>query len=229
MIPLMIDRKAVLFRLYSTPEQAAQMAQVAGACRFVYNLALEQRRDWYRPGRQFNVASQCREVTQLRAEVAWLKACPVHTLQQALRDLERAYQIWWAGRVQASTPHRKGLNNSVRFSDPVSLVVERTGALSGRMKLPKLEWVRLRGWTALPGAICTITMSRHAGHWVAAAQTSQTCTCCGHVDAANRPSQAVFTCGRCGHRANADTNAAITSLRRADSAACGGVPRQAAR
>ena len=383
MLPLMIDRKAVLFRLYPTPEQAAQMAQIAGACRFVYNLALEQRRDWYRPGRKFNFASQCREVTLLRAEVAWLKAVPVHTLQQALRDLERAYQAWWAGRAKAPTPRRKGLNDSFRFPDPISLVVERTGVLSGRMKLPKLGWVRLRGWTALPGYIRTITVSRRAGHWFAAVQcereipepalstlppvgidlgvavfaalsdgtgiapanhgqkalralrkaqralarkmrgsanrrkavrriariqmrvanarkdflhkhstiiaknhgvvvvealpvrslsasakgtvtepgrrvrqkaglnraildqgwglfrtmlaykladrggrlvevpaayTSQTCACCGHVDAANRPSQAVFVCVRCGHRANADTNAATNILRRADSA-----------
>lgn len=379
----MIERKAVLFRLYPTPEQATQMAQIAGACRFVYNLALEQRRDWYRPGRRFTFASQCREVTLLRAEVAWLKACPVHTLQQALRDLDQAYQNWWAGRAKAPTPRRKGLNDSFRFPDPVSLAVERTGASSGRVKLPKLGWVRLRGWTALPGTICTITVSRRAGHWfaavqcereviepapsilppvgidlgvavfaalsdgtsiapanhgktalealrkaqralarkargsanrrkavqrvaklqrrvadarkdflhkhstiiaknhgvvvvealpvrsmsasaqgtatepgrrvrqkaglnraildqgwglfrtmlayklaarggklveVAAAYTSQTCAGCGHVDAANRPSQAVFACGRCGHRANADTNAAINILRRADGA-----------
>ncbi|MCM8738521.1 transposase [Azospirillum sp. A1-3] len=53
---------------------------------------------------------------------------------------------------------------------------------------------------------------------VPAADTSQTCACCGHVDAANRPSQAVFVCGRCGHRANADTNAATNILRRADGA-----------
>lgn len=122
MLPPMIDRKAVLFRLYPTPEQAAQMAQIAGACRFVYNLALEQRRDWYRPGRTFNFASQCREVTQLRAEVEWLKAVPVHTLQQALRDLERAYQNWWAGRAKAPTPRRKGLNDSFRFLDHLSLI-----------------------------------------------------------------------------------------------------------
>jgi len=379
----MIERKAVLFRLYPTPEQAVQMAQIAGACRFVYNLALEQRRDWYRPGRKFNFVSQCREVTLLRSEVEWLKAVPVHTLQQALRDLDRAYQNWWAGRAQAPRPRRKGRNDSFRFPDPVSLLVERTGASSGRVKMPKLGWVRLRGWKSLPGAICNITVSRRAGHWFAAVQcereipeptlstlpsvgidlgvavfaafsdgtsiapanhgkkamralrkaqrtlarknrgsanrrkamrrvariqmrvanarkdflhkhsttiaknhgvvvvealsvrglsasakgtvtepgrrvrqkaglnraildqgwgmfctmlsykladrggrlvevpaayTSQTCACCGHVDAANRPSQAVFACMRCGHTANADTNAAINVLRRADGA-----------
>src|SRR5262249_5626274 len=63
----MIERKAALLRLYPTPQQASQMAQIAGACRFVYNLALEQRRDWYRAGRTFTFAGQCRELTQLRA------------------------------------------------------------------------------------------------------------------------------------------------------------------
>jgi len=86
----MIERKAAMFRLYPSPEQYAQMAQIAGACRFVYTLALEQRRDWYRPGRKFSFASQCREATALRAEVEWLKAAPVYALQQALRDLDRA-------------------------------------------------------------------------------------------------------------------------------------------
>ena len=53
---------------------------------------------------------------------------------------------------------------------------------------------------------------------VPAAYTSQTCSVCGCVDAANRQSQATFVCVRCGHTANADTNTAINILRRADSA-----------
>ena len=53
---------------------------------------------------------------------------------------------------------------------------------------------------------------------VPAAYTSQTCPVCGHVNAANRQSQAEFVCVACGHAANADTNAAINILRRADSA-----------
>lgn len=80
----MILRKAHVYRLYPTPEQAATLAQWVGAVRCVYNLALEQRRDWYRPGRRFNFASQCREVTALRAEFDWLRAVPAHPLQQAV-------------------------------------------------------------------------------------------------------------------------------------------------
>jgi transposase len=41
------------------------------------------------------------------------------------------------------------------------------------------------------------------------AYTSQTCSVCGHCAPENRESQAVFRCVVCGHRANADVNAAI--------------------
>lgn len=177
----MINRKAAMFRLYPTPKQAAQMAQIAGACRFVYNLALEQRRDWWRQyraitGSNISFASQCRELTALRADVDWLKACPVHALQQALRDLDRAYQNFFAGRAAYPTPRKNGVNDSFRFPDPTSLVVKRTGKSAGQVKLPKLGWVRLRGWHALPGDICNITLSRRAGKWFAAVQCEREVT-----------------------------------------------------
>ncbi|MEG9884938.1 MAG: transposase [Hyphomicrobiales bacterium] len=177
----MITRKAAMFRLYPTPEQSARMAQIAGACRFVYNLALEQRRDWWRQyraitGGNISFASQCRELTALRAELDWLKACPVHALQQALKDLDRACQNFFAGRAAYPTARKKGINDSFRFPDPTSLVVKRTGKSSGQMKLPKLGRVRLRGWQALPGDIKNITLSRRAGQWFAAVQCERETT-----------------------------------------------------
>ena len=51
--------------------------------------------------------------------------------------------------------------------------------------------------------------------YVDPAYTSQTCSQCGHTAQSNRPSQAVFRCGACGFRANADHNAAINILVRA--------------
>jgi transposase len=39
--------------------------------------------------------------------------------------------------------------------------------------------------------------------------TSQTCSVCGHCTPDNRENQAVFRCTACGHRANADVNAAV--------------------
>ncbi|WP_109105493.1 helix-turn-helix domain-containing protein [Azospirillum sp. TSO35-2] len=45
----MIVSRGYKFRLYADDAQRAQVARFAGVCRFVYNLALEQRRDWWRP------------------------------------------------------------------------------------------------------------------------------------------------------------------------------------
>jgi putative transposase len=49
---------------------------------------------------------------------------------------------------------------------------------------------------------------------VPAAYSSQTCAACGHVDAKNRETQAVFRCRHCGHEAHADLNAALVLRQR---------------
>ena len=166
----MLIRKAHVYRLYPLPEQAAALGQWVGAVRCVYNLALEQRRDWHRPGRRFNFANQCREVTALRAEVDWLRAVPVHPLQQAIKDLDRAYQNWWAGRTKAPTPRKRGVNDAMRFPDPATFAFRRISRHWGEVKLPKLGWVRLRWDRAIPGEVKNITVARRAGIWTVAAQ-----------------------------------------------------------
>ena len=49
---------------------------------------------------------------------------------------------------------------------------------------------------------------------VAAQNTSRACPECGHIAKENRRTQAGFKCVSCGHRANADVNAAINILRK---------------
>lgn len=57
--------------------------------------------------------------------------------------------------------------------------------------------------------ICVKAESAGRRVWlVPAANTSRRCAQCGHVAKANRASQAVFACTGCGHRNNADANAA---------------------
>lgn len=55
--------------------------------------------------------------------------------------------------------------------------------------------------------------------------TSQRCSACGHTEAANRESQAVFRCRDCGYSENADLNASRNILVAAGQAvkACGGI------
>jgi len=58
------------------------------------------------------------------------------------------------------------------------------------------------------------------------AHTSKRCAACGHTCAENRENQAVFDCQACGHKANADVNAAKNILAAGLAvAARGGTPR----
>ena len=69
----MIQRKANFYRLYPTAEQERFFSRIAGACRAVYNVALDQRRlYWHRfkekTGKPISFVSQAAELTALRAE-----------------------------------------------------------------------------------------------------------------------------------------------------------------
>ncbi|MBB2170337.1 helix-turn-helix domain-containing protein [Gluconacetobacter aggeris] len=64
----MIQRKANTYRLFPTSEQQETLARIAGSCRLVYNLALEQRRDWWRryravTGKSISYNTQSAELT----------------------------------------------------------------------------------------------------------------------------------------------------------------------
>ena len=204
----MIGRKAALFRPHSRPEHAARMALIAGASQFVCNLALEQRHDWYRPCRTRNFTSQCRKVTDLRPEMEWLKAALVHALQQVLRDVEHACQKCWAAGTQPPIPRREGVNDRLRFADDVSLAVERTRTLSGRLKRLTRGWVRQTGWKAPRGDPRNSTMSHRARQWFAAIRCER--------DVAELPLSTV--CVRFGRKASADMNAIVWIRPRANSA-----------
>lgn len=165
----MLVQRANIYRLQPTPEQAASLAQWAGACRFVYNAALEQRRDWYRHAK-LSFTQQCRETTEARAAFDWLAAVPVHALQQALRDLDAAYQRFFAGLGGYPRPRRKGDGDSFRLPDPSYLGFKRLSKRMGAVKLPKLGWVKVRDWRPLGGELRNVTVRQKAGHWYVSIQ-----------------------------------------------------------
>ena len=108
------------FKLRPTEEQAKALFQHVGVCRLVYNLALEQRRDHHRQfraatGKHISYVSQAAELTALRAEFDWIRAVTQTAQQQALRDLDRAYQNFFSGIAAYPTPRKKGLNDSFRL------------------------------------------------------------------------------------------------------------------
>lgn len=157
-------QRSFRYRLYPTPDQAETLTQFVGAVRFIYNLALEQRATFERRGRRFNLASQSREITELRREVDWLRAAPVCALQQPLRDLDKAFAAFFARRARYPTPRRKGQNDALRC--PFSQVGVRTiGGRWAELRVPNLGWVKLRLTREMRGRPMCVTVSHRAGQW----------------------------------------------------------------
>lgn len=157
------------FRLYPDQAQEAVFWQYAGAVRFVYNIALEQRRDFWRQyrratGRHLNFASQGLQVTDLRAEVEWLAAIPSTPLTQALRDLDRAYAGFFSGRTGYPTPRRKGQNDSFRFR-ACELSVKKLNAKWSAIRVPRLGWVKFRHTRPISGEAVNATFCCCRGVW----------------------------------------------------------------
>lgn len=176
--------RANVYRLEPTPEQANSFAQWVGACRYVYNLALEQRREFWRPGRSITYLSQQADITALRAEVDWLRAVPVHALQMAVRAVDTAYQRFFSGLGEYPKPHRKFRHDSFTLPDPAYLGFGRYHKNHGAIKVPKLGWIKLRGWRFLwperPNLIgprnarlLSVTIRRKADHWYASIAWSE--------------------------------------------------------
>ena len=55
----------------------------------------------------------------LRDEVDWLKAAPVHALQDALRAVEDTFQRFFVRLCAYPKPRKKFLNVSDRFTAPI--------------------------------------------------------------------------------------------------------------
>lgn len=152
------------YLLALTPKQAAYAEQIGGACRAVWNVALEQRREYRRRGAWIDYVEQARQMAAAKADpdCAWLAEAPSHTLQQALRDLDRACREHGTWKVRWRSKART--EPSFRFPDPRDLAVKRLSKRWGAAKLPKFGWVKFR-WTRPPGPIRNATVSRDGGRW----------------------------------------------------------------
>jgi len=146
------------------------MRQFAGAARFIYNLALEQRRDWWRQfkaatGRPISWSSQSREVSELRASTDWLAAVPRSVCESALRDLERAYAAFWRG---AGFPGFRTADRNRTFrvqgrECPTRRLNRRWAAL----RLPKIGEMRLRLTRAIPEQAISVSVRQAGEKWFA--------------------------------------------------------------
>lgn len=149
------------------------MRRFAGSCRFVYNQALALQKERYEQGeKKLGYARLCKLLTEWRngTETAWLADAPVHPLQQALKDLERAYSNFFAKRADFPRLKRKGRSDSFRYPDPKQIKLDQG---NHRIFLPKLGWVRYRNSRKVLGTVKNVTVSQSCGKWFVSIQTER--------------------------------------------------------
>ena len=151
------------YRLEPLPEQEALFRQFSGVCRLVYSLALEQRATWGRKHR-LGYGAQAADLTRLRSEVEWIRAVYVSCQQQALRDPDRAFGNFFAGRASFPRPRRRGQDDTFRFPGR-EVGVKRLNANWSAVRLPKIGWVRFRDTRPILGTVRNATVSLDALGW----------------------------------------------------------------
>ena len=104
--------QAYRFELQPNGEQQRNMRRFAGSCRFVYNKALAMQQEQHKAGeKKLGYAALCRALTEWKAQpqTLWLSETPSQALQQALKNLERAYKNFFEKRADFPRLKKKGV------------------------------------------------------------------------------------------------------------------------
>ncbi len=162
----MLLKKGFRFRLDPTDSQRQLFAQFAGASRFLYNRGLEQRKKAYEEtNKSLSYFDQNNELVSLKKEEAtsWLQEIHSQVLQQALKNLDTAFQNFFQNVKKGRNPgfprfKCKGLRDSFRY--PQGVHVE-----GPQVYLPKIGYVRFRKSREIEGLLKQTTIIREGTHW----------------------------------------------------------------
>lgn len=151
--------KAYKYRIYPNKSQIPKIEKQFGACRFVYNWALEQKIKTYQTEKK---TLSCFAVTNHLAIIKksegyeWLKESNSQALQMAIRNLDNAFTRFF--REKKGFPKFKSKKNPVQsFQIPQHYVVDFE---ENNVKLPKIGKVKASFSREFEGTCKTATISR---------------------------------------------------------------------
>jgi putative transposase len=156
-------QKALRYRLLPTPTQALVFGQWAGARRWTFNYGLARRIAHYKAtGKTLSYNDLAGELTVLKRqpETAWLRDCNAQSLQQALRDLDKAFSAFFARRSRFPRfKAKKRETPSFRLPAEVTVV-------NGHLYVPKIGLVNMVLHRPVEGTIKSATFKQDAtGAW----------------------------------------------------------------
>ena len=149
--------KAYKFRFYPTKTQIAILNCTFGCVRYVYNHFLDLKQELYNKEKKSMSYNQCSKVlTVLKQEKEWLKDVDKFSLQNSLKDLDKAYKNFFSGsgypKFKSKKDNRKSYrtnytNNNIEFLDKC-------------IKVPKLGRLKIRDKIKPQGRIISATITQ---------------------------------------------------------------------
>lgn len=158
-----------------TVRQQSLLCQCAGTARFSYNYGLARKQEVYtESGKTISAIALHKELTARKhADLPWLKGVSKWIVQNALRDLDQAYDHFFR-RVREKKAGKKHQHlgfpkfksksqgrGSFRLDKPIRVCEDR-------IQLPKLGTIRLKEHSYIPTSgvkILSATVSERAGRW----------------------------------------------------------------
>jgi putative transposase len=154
------------FRLLPTAAQQVVLLEHCRHARFVWNLAVEQQQLW-QPGRRApGYNEQSAQLTEIRTEYDWLAAGSQTVQQQALRDFAQAMQNFFACTHGRPSWRKAGAHEGFRQVGVKSNHIEKLNRRYGRVRVPKVGWVRFRRSRAVPNGVKSYRIKcDRSGRW----------------------------------------------------------------
>ena len=111
--------RAFKYRVYPTPEQETLLRRTLGCVRLVYNKALAHKTEaWYERQERVDYIQSSAQLTLWKKEdeLQFLNEVSCVPLQQGLRNLQKAFGNFWAGRAQYPNFKKKRNGGSAEFT-----------------------------------------------------------------------------------------------------------------
>lgn len=159
----MMLHKAYKFRIYPTEAQKFIFSKIFGGCRFVYNKALEYKKNLYdkqnkRLTKYYLINYGCQV---LKMENEWLREIDSLALISSIEDVDFSYQMYFkgaAGFPNFKTKRDNKQSYRTKFNNGNIKIKNR------QIKIPKVGWIKLNQHRELPinGQIATATITKTA-------------------------------------------------------------------
>ena len=145
------------FECFPNKSQQNQLANIFGQSRFVWNYFLNKEIETYKSTNKFNFFYQnCADLTKLKKELTWLNDSPSTTLQQTLKNLEKAMKASF--KKEKGFPKFKSKRQPIKSINILMISSKQLDMDYSTIKLPKLGNLKCKFHRSFPTNFksCTI-------------------------------------------------------------------------